>query len=294
MFPSEKFEVLLSKVSSAIHGSILNRPDDLESFDKSILDSTPEMTAKAGSGALQEIHIFLSPIWLGNSSTVDYSIVEKYSSVVKTFNEIMIDTYPDFKPMKDPLLSLKFEKEGYVNVMQSSLYMLSDNKSVVIESAHQLAKLFATAGFTVIREKIEASAFGIEGIPKTTEDAMKYGKYFEYHIRVQRKDTTNHEPLTEEELNGLEKVSLTFREKFNTPVPLSFNLSKEGSEGGYQRYLNLRTRGIGSVESYNKVTEICDAIRSETQFKVVKVISEYVWYDTHTGMDKGWIDFPEN
>jgi hypothetical protein len=28
-----------------------------------------------------------------------------------------------------------------------------------------------------------------------------------------------------------------------------------------------------------------------TNLKVVKVISEYVWYDTFVELDKGWIDF---
>jgi hypothetical protein len=292
MFSQDKLETLYQAVKSETPGSILNRPDDLDAFDESIISTTPEMTSKVqGVGAMQEIHIFLAPVWVGDFSSIDYSIVEKYNNVVDKFNEIMTDTYDDFKPMKNPLLALKFEKEGYVNVMQSSLYVLCDDKSKVVIMAHQLAKLFAVAGFTVLREKVEASVYGIDGIPQINEDAIKYGKYFEFHIRVQRKDTTNHDPLDDDELESLEMISSRFKTKFNTPVPLSFNRSKEGTEGGYQRYLNFRSRGIGATESCSRVKEICDAINTETLFKVMKVISEYVWYDTYVKMDSGWIDF---
>lgn len=292
MFSPEKLETVCQAVKSETPGTILNRADDLDTYDKSILDSTPEMTSKVrGVGAMQEIHIFLAPIWVKNSSSIDYSVVDKYNKVIDEFNKNMADTYDDFKPMKNPLLALKFEKEGYVNVMQSSLYVLSDDKNKVVTMAHQLAKLFAVAGFTVLREKIEASVYGINGIPQTNEEAIKYGKYFEFHIRVQRKDTTNHEPLDDEELESLEMISARFKTKFNTPVPLSFNRSKEGTEGGYQRYLNFRSRGLGAIESCSHVKEICDAINTETLFQVMKVISEYVWYDTYVKMDSGWIDF---
>lgn len=291
MFQNYIFNKLLETVRSDKNGSINNRPHDLIMYDENIISSTPEMTGKNNMKALHEIHIFMSPLWIINSMNIDDEIIEKYKNVVKKFNEVMCDTYPNFKIMKDPVLALKFEKEGYIVVIQSSLYILSNSKIEVIKIAHDLAELFKCVGFNVIREKIEASVYGIDGIPQASEEMIKYNKYFEFHIRVQKKNENNHTPLTDEELESLENVSKKFREKFNTPVPLSYNKSKNGSEGGYQRYLNVRFRNIGAPEALTKVNEISSSIITDTPFRVIKIISEYVWYDTFVDLDKGWIDF---
>ena len=293
MFSEKILKTLFDKVSVSNVGKILNREDDLPKFDSSIIDSTPKMTGKLGMPALHEIHIFLDNLWFGDASSVDKAIVERYSNVVKDFNQICEGTYENFKLMKDPLLSLKFEKNGYINVMQSSLYVLSNNREDVIKMTHQLAELFANAGFNVLREKIEASVYGIDGIPQTDEEAVKYGKYFEFHISVQRKNGNNTEPLTNVELSGLEKISNKFKILFNTPVPLSFNMNKENSGKAYHRYLNFRTRGKGAINSNTELQQILDAIEAETDFSVVKTIREYVWYDTYVKLDRGWIDFDE-
>jgi hypothetical protein len=39
------------------------------------------------------------------------------------------------------------------------------------------------------------------------------------------------------------------------------------------------------------IKELKQAINEETNFKVAKSIDEYVWYDTFTQLDHGWIDF---
>jgi len=36
---------------------------------------------------------------------------------------------------------------------------------------------------------------------------------------------------------------------------------------------------------------LCKSINDTTNFRVVKSIDEYVWYDSYTMMDHGWIDF---
>jgi hypothetical protein len=293
MLSEETLKKLYDAVQVETVGRILNRPEDLSKFDSDTIESCPVMTGKRGIPALHEIHIFLDNLWVGDASSIDMSVVRRYSDVVKTFNQICEGTYENFKLMKDPLLSLKFEKIGYVNVMQSSLYVLSNSREDVVKMTHQIAELFAKAGFNVIREKIEASMHGIDGIPQTDEEAAKYGKYFEYHVSVQRKSGNNTEPLTSAELEGLEKISEKFKIAFNTPVPLSFNMNKENSGKAYHRYLNFRTRGKGAVTSNAELQQILKAIQAETDFSVVKTISEYVWYDTYVGLDSGWIDFEE-
>jgi hypothetical protein len=227
--------------------------------------------------ALHEIHIFLMPL---NPSDED---VSRYEKAVDEWNL----AHPDAKkPMKACLLALEFEDAGWIKVMQSSRYVLSNDKSHVVSECHADAQFFCERGFDVAREKIEASADGIVGIPILKEDADKWpGKYFEFHIRVER---TDKDEMTEEEQGCLKALSESFTEELGVPVPLSYNALK-GSDGKRQRYLNLRVRS-GLEDADQQVREVTAAIKNKG-LRVVKTIREYVWYDSYTGMDKGWIDF---
>jgi hypothetical protein len=201
----------------------------------------------------------------------------------------MKDMY-NFKEMKSPILCLKFKDIGYVTVMQMSLYVMSNSRRDVINMSHEIANVFQAAGLQVVREKIEATAFGLRGIPITQEEVLKWNKYFEYHLRVCRADGNLEDALTDEELSLLEDISKRFCEdyaRFNTRVPLSYNKTREA-----QRYLNARFDGMTRDEAYGWVKKIRDAINETGVFKVMKIISEWVWYDTMRPMDAGWIDFP--
>ena len=142
----------------------------------------------------------------------------------------------------------------------------------------------------MVREKIEAMAYGINEIPlKETPP----GKYFEFHIKVGRKDREKACPIEPAEIDALRGVSQRFSSVFKIPVPLSYNENKNkvNQDGqGHQRFLNVRFRE-GRDTCVKRVNEVKCAIDADTDFKVLKVISEYVWYDTYTDMDKGWIDY---
>jgi hypothetical protein len=293
MFPADKVVELFSHAHkmSTTALPVLNRAEDLEAFDRNILDTTPHMCGSApGSRALHEIHLFMLPIW-----TTDFNMnndhITKYREVIKMFNATMgaDDSNPYFKIMKDPILALNFVDTGYVTVMQSSLYVLSNDRMEVIKACHQLATMFSLAGLQVVREKIEASAYGIVGVPQTDEEADKYGKYFEFHIRVTRKDASLMSDLTPEELTSLEKTSEFLTSHFGVPVPLSYNRSKTDVAGG-QRYLNIRVRNKGMTTIRPILKYINQYIDENTPFKVQKTISEFVWYDSFETMDDGWIN----
>jgi hypothetical protein len=291
-------------------GSVINRPLDIESYDSNVINCIPSMVG-THSKALQESHIFFLPVLMLNKCLTEHHeldkdenepydlnyIVSYYTQLVEKFNKhVQKFSMPfKFKEMKAPVLALNFKDIGYVTVLQSSMYILSDDINVIIKMTHQMANYFASAGFTVVREKIEASAYGINGIPMTDEEAQMYDKYFEFHIRVGRKDatvqSTEDTPLTEDEVLQLENVSTMLSDKFGIPVPLSYNKAKEVGGKGYQRYLNVRFRQLGLNSIKEKLNEINVAIVELTCFKVIKTISEYVWYDTYVELDKGWIDF---
>lgn len=289
MFVQDKFNELLAAVSLLNGGKSGNILNWKEEFDTKILETMPEMTGRAETPALHESHIFLLPIWNETDNPIDWNLVGRYNEVVRLFNLYMENTYPYWKQMKNPLLALNFVNTGFLSVMQSSLYLMSNDRSEIIHCTHLLAKLFSTAGFDVVREKIEASVHGINGIPTSSEDAQKFTGYFEFHIRVEANgDDSN--PLGPDEIELLNKLGKEYEEKFQTPVPTSFNRVAH-VEGGYQRYLNVRFRGIGSDEAVRRVGEITTKINESGVLRVFKVISEYVWYDTFVEMDRGWIDF---
>lgn len=282
-----QFIELLKAVKSLgyTEGSITNSLDD----DFSELSLSPLMIGKNGCPACHEIHTFFTPIYIGKDK-INESHIKQYSKIVKLYNEYMVDTYENFKPMKDPVLTLIFRDVGPVTVLQSSLYVLSDNKNQLVKMSHDIAKMFILGGLNVVREKIEASIRGINGIPETSDIMKLYPKYFEFHIKVARKNKTLVCPLTDIEEGQLIKISAKFTEKFSTPVPLSYNTTKQETDG-YQRYLNVRFRSVGSKDALLFVEDIKKSINNETDFEVLKTIEEYVWYDSYVKMDAGWIDF---
>ncbi len=296
LLDQQKFKELVDKVHNEVNpslkrGEIQNRSNG---FDDEIMSSHPQMLRSVGDTQtihgkmLHEAHIFLGPI---NPAEDE---IQKYKKIVRLFNETFDGNFlAGERSMQDPILRLNFEKEGYVTVMQSSLYIKSDDMKEVIETTHQLAELFAEGGFVVIREKIEATASkGCKGLPYDNATAEALRKYFEFHIRTELIGKNIDDEPTEDELASLVDISDKYRTKFGTPVPFSYNKSKIGVGKSFQRYLNVRFQ-CGFDEAYEKVKLICEEINSTGTFKVVKVISEYVWYDTFRVLDKGWIDFDD-
>lgn len=255
-----------------VHYTVRNRIRDDVAYQQTY---PPKMIGRS-SPALHEIHIFLSPV---NPTEDD---IERFQNVVRIWNE----QHPNAqKPMKACVLALDFRDQGIVTVLQSSRYYASNELPEIVRETHADSAFFCFHEFDVLREKIEASAHGTDGIPMTNDQVFWPLKYFEFHVRVEKE---NGDEMTSGELNHLIHVSVLLTHQMKVPVPLSFNKLK-GTDGKHQRYFNVRTRGKGLNESLLVVQELCDALKEP--FKVVKTISEYVWYDSFTSMDKGWIDF---
>jgi len=234
--------------------------------------------------AQHEIHIFLAPL------NTDAETVQRYEEAVAEFNH---RSGADSRTMKPCHLALVFRgdagMENTVRVMQSAQYIYDNDMERVVTAAKVTAQYFRDCEFQVLRVKIEASAYGIEGIPQTSSHDFP-GRYFEFHIAVRRTDAQVHGPLLDEELSALKQASRELSQKLGVPVPLSYNQNKEGTDEGHQRFLNVRFRGCGMTEIAPRIKEVTRAINETGVFTVRKVISEYVWYDTMPEMDKGWID----
>lgn len=256
----------------------------------------PSMVGTGDLMATQEIHHFLLPL------NPDGDTLEQYYDAVTEWNTRVLPTLNSTdiiqtSPMKPCYLALIFRKEGVeqeVCVMQSARYVRCNIPDLVVKQCQEDTKFFKQRGFQVVREKIEASSYGISGIPLTDEDANKYPKYFEFHIKVRRKDREDYSPISDDEIDQLKKIAVTFSNQYKIPIPLSFNKNKDktNKDGkGHQRFLNVRFRNQGLNTIKPKVDLIKAKINTDTSFTVTKVISEYVWYDTYSEMDHGWIDF---
>ena len=255
------------------------------------MDHFLQLVGKNDSKATQEIHIFLAPL------NPDEQTLQRYYDAVVEWNTDHPDTSDKMKACH---LSLVFRdsdgNETTVRVMQSARYYRCDDTVKVIAESEKDKKWFEERHFQVIRNKIEAIAYGIDGVPTSDEDAKQKGKYFECHIKVGRKDGSETMPITEAEIDELKSIARQFSHKFHIPVPLSYNHNKNkfNTDGqGHQRFLNVRFRDMGLDSIKPKLQEIKDAINSQTSFKHIKDIFEYVWYDTAPEVDKGWIDFTE-
>jgi hypothetical protein len=285
----EQHKALCDKISKKFgDGKFVSRVQISEN-DLDAIKQSPQLTGTS-CNALHEIHIFFGNLWVGCEP--DENEIAKYKEVVTMYNEVYEGlSIPTFKRMKSPVLTLNFREVGEITVMQSSLYYLSNSMVEVIEKSHQIAELFEASQFKILREKIEVSVDGVKGIPQTDEEGQKTSKYFEFHIRCERKDSTSNLPLTEEENECLQKISQQLASKLEIPVPLSYNRTKEKNGEGLQRYLNVRFRNMGMLQIEKILNEIKELIFHSSPFVVKKIIREFVWYDTNVAMDKGWIDF---
>lgn len=195
----------------------------------------PEIT-NATFGALHEIHIFLLPL------NPDQETIDKSMELTEKYNNSKIADLQEYK-MKMCFLTLVFRNLGPVKVLQSARYFRSNDQNEVIRQAYLDANYFVENGFNVVRVKIEANANSNQGVPMEIEEATKYPKYFEFHIKVQHKNAKIVELISEEESATLLTISKNFTKKFKTPVPISWNNvanCNNPDNPGFQRFLNVR------------------------------------------------------
>lgn len=189
-------------------------------------------------------------------------------------------------------MCLDFRAAGPQFVCQSARHIQSDDPEYVIEEVHADADHFTSHGFEVLRRKIECFGW-TDGVPQEDEEAKAFpDKYFEFHLRVNRKEDAPSTKITAKEIEELRTLSEMYTEKYRVPVPLSFNAYKEGK----QRFLNLRVGHCGrktAVESIEKVKADIASNPNLSYLEVGKSHIEYVWWDDNRDMDRGWIDFSE-
>lgn len=184
-------------------------------------------------------------------------------------------------PMKALWLKLDYVGRGFIGVPQTSRYVEGDLATARAAAAVDMAVLRA-AGFTILREKIEAMAPNA-GVPKSAIEATRSpaDRYFEFHVLIEGRDG----PLTPDDMVRLRALSQEFSARLGVPVPLSYNALRPA-----QRFLNLRSRGVGLDEAMEPVLAVQRAIAEGSALEVKKVIAEYICFDSNRAVDNGWVE----
>lgn len=182
--------------------------------------------------------------------------------------------------MKALLLNLDYVGKGFVGVLQSSRYVQGDVTLARAAAAHD-ADILRAAGFTVLREKVEAVA-NCTGVPHDDAAAARapHDRYFEFHILIDRPGR----PLDDADVASLRGIAAEFSLRLGTPVPLSYNALKPA-----QRFLNLRARGVG-LDAAQAPVRALEAAAQAAGLTIKKVIAEYICFDSNLAVDDGWLE----
>lgn len=209
-----------------------------------------------------EIHVFVAPL------DPDAGDVQRFTAACGGH-------------MKALLLNLDYVGKGFVGVLQSSRYVQGDVARARAAAAED-AEILRAAGFTVIREKVEAMA-SCAGVPQGEREAERSprDRYFEFHVLVDRPGR----PIDDADVASLRGVAAAFAARLGTPVPLSYNALKPA-----QRFLNVRARGVGLAEAMAPVRALEAAIAGVDGLVVKKTIAEYICFDSNRAVDNGWLE----
>ncbi len=141
-----------------------------------------------------------------------------------------------------------------------------------------IAKSLRNVGFPITRVKLEAVATN-DGIPESDTEARAFppGCYFEFHIKLSLTPNTNYSTLGE--------VCNRFEAR------LSRNAFKQFAEGHAERFVTLRTYGVGRQSAFARLEELESALLS-AGFVVVNRQREYSLFDSHVELDTGWLEPP--
>lgn len=219
-----------------------------------------EEAQKPKVSGLFECHIFCSPL---------HPSVEEQDRFVSACEAVGI---------KALCLGLDYQGKGVINVLQSTKYYEGDAVGPTEKMLKDAEAL--SAHFEIVRLKLEAMSTN-EGVPKTEEEAKQIpgDTYFEYHIKVDA-------PVSPENDERLKALGRDLTEKLGVKIPFSCN----NLRGKNQRFLNLRTYGLGLPASSRQVEQVSEEI-TRRGFVVGKIIREFIVFDTNKDLDRGWLEF---
>ncbi|CAF1450624.1 unnamed protein product [Rotaria sordida] len=171
------------------------------------------------------------------------------------------------------------QKDKLQQLMTSS-YHCGEYPSIVKKIEEEAYKHFQD--FNIIRIKIESLASN-EGVPQTDiEKKLFWNKetnYFEFHYKV----------LIEKDHKGqkLEKLRNICQSNYNFHLHVSQNAFKQLDEKESYYMITMRLFDVGREKAFQNNNEVVEYL-TKNNFPPIKVIREFVVYDTHIELDSAW------
>jgi len=133
-----------------------------------------------------------------------------------------------------------------------------------------LAQKLLEANLSVIRIKIEAMVTN-KNIPQEDSEALLLpeSNYFEFHVKV---------TLPE----GKEEILRNYCQQHQA------HLSKNVLKGQQQRFITMRMYGVGLKNAQPKFKGLLTGLKTQG-YPLSNIQQEYAVYDSHVGLDAGWI-----
>lgn len=140
-----------------------------------------------------------------------------------------------------------------------------------------LVRAVRAAGFAVVRVKLEAVATNA-GVP-TDADAgyLPTDCYFEFHVKLALPPGGD-----DSRLNDLCR---------RHDAHLSRNAFKTRADGRAERFVTLRVYHAGKQTAFRRLDRLAAALTA-AGFEIVNTQKEYSLFDSHVGLDAGWLGVP--
>lgn len=146
---------------------------------------------------------------------------------------------------------------------------------VVLSEARLIAATLAKDDFPTVRIKVEVSTEN-EDVPSSDAEASKHSasNYFEHHVKLLRDETAPNDEL--------------LRVCGERSAHLSRNAWRDQGNGKEERFVTLRSYGVGSAASDLQLRQLLELLQAISE-QVIEVESEYCVYDSNLDLDRGWL-----
>lgn len=172
------------------------------------------------------------------------------------------------------------QKEGKLQQLMTSSYHCGEYPSIVKQIEEEAYQHFKD--FNIVRIKIESLASNT-GVPQgDTEKRLFWDSettYFEFHYKVLVKNGEAEDRL--KELQGVCKRAQPYH------LHLSHNAFQQVDERNFHYLITMRLFDVGRTSAFATNETIVQYL-TEQHFTPLKVVREFVVYDSYIELDKNW------
>ncbi len=171
-------------------------------------------------------------------------------------------------------------KDDKLQQLMTSSYHCGEYPSIVKQIEEEAYRHFQD--FNIVRIKIESLASNV-GIPETDMDKQLFwdnsSTYFEFHYKVLVKNGRDE--------NKLKELETVCQRSYQYPLHLSHNAFQKLDEENFHYMITMRLFDVGRENAFEQNEEVVKYL-TDQKFPPMKVVREFVVYDSHIELDQGW------